>query len=132
MQVRRYEPKDFAQIAQWALEGYNVDYSEDQFPKTGFIVDGVAAYFLYSTDSSVCFLENMISNKAADRMDKHLALNLIIDAILKEAADLGFKIAYGTTDIPSVIYRATTWGAKAKPKQTVLTKYLLQSNERKA
>jgi hypothetical protein len=124
MQVRRYELSDFAQVSEWALDGYNTDYTEEQFPKTGFIVDGIAAYFLYSTDSSVCFLENMISNKKADPMERHLALNLIVEAILKEAASLGFKVAYGTTDIPAVIYRATTWGAIATPKQTLLTKNL--------
>jgi hypothetical protein len=124
MQVRRYEPSDFAQISEWALDGYNNDYTEEQFPKTGFIVDGVAAYFLYSTDSSVCFLENMIANKKVEPMDKDQALKLLIEAILAEAKALGFKVAYATTGIPSVIFRAVTYGAIPMPKQTLLTKNL--------
>lgn len=124
MTVRPYEPRDFPQIAKWAKDGYNTEYQEDQFPATGFIVDGVAAYFLYSTDSSICYLENLISNKYANPTLKHHAIEMIIEAILKEARAMGFKVAYATTDIPDVVFRACQHGALARTKQTLLTKLL--------
>jgi hypothetical protein len=124
MTVRRYEPEDFEQIRRWAMDGYSASYEPHQFPKTGFIVDGLAAYFLYSTDSSVCFLENLISNKFASEPYRQRAIDLVTYAILAEAQKLGFKVAYATTSIPSVIRRAQSLGAHPEPNQTLLTKKL--------
>ncbi len=125
MEVRRYRLDDFEQICKWA-KMYNTEYSPDNFPKTGFIVEGIAAYFMYKTDSDVCFLENLISNKQAAPEDKDKAINLIIEAILKEAKESGFKVAYATTGIPAVVFRAMVKGAQAQPKQTLLVKDLTQ------
>lgn len=118
-----HKEKDFAQVKEWGFQ-YNKEYREHQFPKTGFIVDGVAAYFLYSTDSSCCWLENMIANKKTDPDVRDKALQMICEAILAEAKKLGFKVAYATTDNISVVKRAVTMGARFKPAQILLIKDL--------
>lgn len=123
MQARRFESKDFAQIKAWAKE-YGAEYDEKLFPKTGFIVDGVAAYFLYATDSHVCFLENLIANPKASRDDRDAGIDLVLRETLKEAKERGFHVAYATTDNPKVVVRAMLFGAKAQPKQVLLTKNL--------
>ncbi len=124
IEVRRWnKEKDFNQVWAWGLQ-YNEDYRIELFPDVGFIVDGVAAYFLYQTDSKVCWLENMVSNKKADPKIKDEAIQKISIAILQEAKDLGFKVAYATTDNVSVIKRAVTLGAKARSAQILLTKDL--------
>ncbi len=124
MKARRYEPDDFEQIEKWA-KGWDTTYRAHQFPKTGFIVDGLAAYFLYKTDSSVCFLENLISNKGADDVFRQRAIREVTQAVLKEAEALGFRVAYATTDVPSVILRAAGMGCTIDPKQTLITKTLI-------
>ncbi len=116
-------PDDFDQIAAWGAE-WGAEYREDQFPLTGFIVDGVAAYFLYQTDSSICWLENMIARRGVHEDTKNFALELLIDAILKEASELGFTLAYATTDVISVAKRAKEHGAIIRPGQILLTKDL--------
>jgi hypothetical protein len=123
MTVRPYEPRDFPQVEAWGKE-YGTEYREHQFPKTGFIVDGVAAYFLYSTDSSCCWVENMIANKHVSKETRDEALDLIIQAILTEAEKLGFKIAYATTDLVPVMVRAIEYGAIIKPLQVLITKII--------
>lgn len=123
MTVRPYEPKDFEQIKEWG-KSYGAEYREHQFPKIGFIVDGIAAYFLYSTDSSVCFLENMVAKKDVDQGEKNKALELICDAILKEAADQGFKVAHATTNNYAVAKRAREYGASVEVGHLLLTKDL--------
>jgi uncharacterized protein YihD (DUF1040 family) len=125
MKVRRYKPEDFEEIQRWA-KLYDTTYSADNFPETGFIVDNLAAYFLYKTDSAVCFLENLISNKEADHYEKDKAINLIVEEILKEAKEQGFKVAYATTGIDAVVFRARIKGAKADANQTLLMKDLTQ------
>jgi hypothetical protein len=124
MEVRRYRPADYTQIARWAYERDKTEYAEHQFPATGFIVDGVAAFFLYKTDSSVCFCENMIANKNSDKKTRDLAIDLIIEAIFKEAKEQGFRVAYATTGLPAAVYRAVQHGAQAIGKQVLLTKNL--------
>jgi hypothetical protein len=121
--VRKYQPEDFAQIKEWASDWGSV-YDEGQFPVHGFIVDGIAAYFLYQTDSTVCWLENMISKRGIDEKTRNQALELLTDAILKEAADLGFTVAYATTNVVSVAKRAKENGAMVKPNQILLIKDL--------
>ena len=123
MNVRPYKKEDFAQVKSWANR-FGTQYRESQFPETGFIVDGVAAYFLYKTNSSVCFLENLISNRMASKNDRDHAIELVIKEALKTATELGFEIAYATTDVPQVVMRAMIHGAQATPKQTLLTKQL--------
>lgn len=118
--VRRYAPEDFEQIKAWG-KAYGANYEPDLFPPVGFIVPGIAAYFLYETPSKVCWLENLVSNPDANKEVKELAITAIITAILAESKRLGFKVAYATTDIPAVIKRATQHNAKASPNQTLLT-----------
>lgn len=123
MTVRKYEPEDFEQIQEWGAQ-WGAVYNEDQFPITGFIVDGIAAYFLYQTDSSICWLENMISSRGVDPVTKNKALELLTDAILNEAYELGFEIAYATTNLVSVAKRAKEQGAIVKAGQILLIKDL--------
>ncbi len=124
MIVRAYEPKDFAQISHWAKTHWDTDYSEDQFPKTGFIVDDVAAFFMYTTDSTVCFLENMVSNREACPVTRDRAIELLILKAFDHARAHGFKVAYAVTDNPKVIVRASIHNCTFKPKQTLITKNL--------
>lgn len=123
MIVRRYEPEDFKQIQAWGNQ-WGADYEEDQFPNTGFIIDGVAAYFLYSSDSTVCWLENLVSRKGLEPAVKARAIDLLIEKLLNEAVAQGFSVAYAVTDLHSVAKRAQTWGAQIKPLQFLITKDL--------
>lgn len=123
MIARKYEPDDFDELAKWGAE-WGAEYREDQFPHIGFIVEGVAAYFLYQTDSSVCWLENMIAKRGVSENVRTQALELLIDAILKEASELGFSVAYATTDNIPVAKRAKEHGATIRPGQLLLTKDL--------
>lgn len=123
MIVRRYEPEDFKQIQLWGSQ-WGADYDEDQFPNTGFIIDGVAAYFLYATDSTVCWLENMISRKGLEPAVRARACDLLIEAAFNEAIAQGFSVAYATTDLVSMAKRARIHGAQIKPAQLLITKDL--------
>lgn len=127
MIVRRYRPSDFKQIREWGAK-WGAEYNEDQFPSVGFIIDNVAAYFLYSTDSSVCWLENMISNRGIDSQTRDVALDLLIEAILDEARNLGYAIAYAATDFVEIAKRAKEHGAMVRPGY-LLTKDLTSKTQ---
>lgn len=118
-EVRRYQESDFEEIAAWAKARGSI-YDKDLFPPIGYIVPGIAAYFLYETPSKACWLENMCSNPEVQKEVRDLALRQIVSAILKEAKGLGFKVAYATTDLDSVVNRAIQHNAKASHNQTQL------------
>ena len=123
MIVRRFDEKDFAQIVAWGAEWGDV-YELDQLPKVGFIVDGCGAYFVYQTDSKVCWLENLITKRDLDAGTKAIAIDLLIEAAIKEARALGFKLAYAATDNFSAAKRAREHGAFAQSNFVFLTKDL--------
>lgn len=128
MTVRPYRPSDFPQIKEWGAK-WGAEYQEDQFPSIGFVVDGIAAYFLYQTDSAVCWLENMVSNRGVPKEEVDRALDLIVDAILNEALVLGYKLAYATTNISKVATRAKASGAALCPNQILIIKNLKKDTE---
>lgn len=123
VEARRYHPRDWDLIKSWGAE-WGAEYEEALFPTVGFLVENIAAYFLYQTDSNVCYLENLISKKSASAEEKSQAFKLLIDAILKEAADLGFTVAYATTNIIPVMLLAKEHGAEIRPGQCLLIKDL--------
>lgn len=121
--VRRYEDKDFEQVFEWG-KSYGNTYKRELFPSVGFIVPGIAVYFLYQTDSKICFLESMVANPETSKEARDEALNSITSEILREARDRGFEVAYACSDIPAVVERAIRAGATFKPKYVLLQKQL--------
>ncbi len=111
--------EDYAQIASWA-ELRETRYDKRLFPPTGYIVDGVAAYFAYYTESGCVWLENLISNPTVPAELRDLSVTTIITAILREARDKGCIVAYAATSNDKVIERALQHGAIASPGQTQL------------
>lgn len=121
MQVRRYDPAtDFVFVAELG-SGWDATYDPDLFPNTGVVIPGVGAYFVYCTNSKVCWLENLVIRKGLDPELKNEALALLTTEACRLAKDLGFKVAYATTDNSSVVARATGHNAKAQPNQILLT-----------
>lgn len=121
--VRRYTDEDFNQIALWA-KGWETSYSKELFPPIGFIVDNTAAYFLYTTPSKVCFMENMISNREASKEAVDKALQEIVEAICIEARNLGFEVAYACSNNNAVVHRALRNGCSVEPSYALITKKL--------
>ena len=128
MKARYYRKEDFPLIKAWG-ESFGANYCEDQFPPNGFIVEDVAAVFIYYTQSTVCFLENLISNKNSEKEKREKAIELLIGEAFFEAENAGFKVMYSTTHLPQVITRAIKHGATVKAGQALLTKTLNPSND---
>lgn len=124
--VRPYELTDYPTIVEWA-EQYGIEQRETGLPKTGFIVPGVAAGFIYSTDSDCCWIENVIANKDATKDEKDEALDLLVPALLQKAEEMGFRVAYATTNNVNLILKVKEYGGLVRPLQMLLTKILSPS-----
>lgn len=122
MEPRPFKPEDYEQLKAWLTKRDAHVFHPDVLPPYGFIVDEVAAMFLYETwKSPFCYMENMVTNPSASPTERHQALRLITTAIVEKAKELGFKFALAVTDEPTVIVRALQHGAKIETGKTLLT-----------
>lgn len=80
------------------------------FSDTGFIVDDVAAGFLYLTNSGIGIIDGYISNAMADKFDRDNAVNLITMNLIASARTAGIKLLKCDSQNKKVINRAKDHG----------------------
>ena len=118
--VRKYLDSDFNQVASWGGK-WGCDYDKSLLPPTGLIIPGVCAYFIYETNSSVCFIENLVRNPDVPKEVADKCVNLLITETLREVKRLGYTKVYATSNNDSAINRAVEHGALASPDYTLLS-----------
>lgn len=104
--MRRYLRDDYNEIAQWHRDHAQKPPRPDTFPAIGFIEPGVAAGFLYQTDSVVVILEGFIANPKCDATLRDEALDEIVKSLLSTAAAMSYKIATASSKVPAIQARA--------------------------
>lgn len=92
------------------MQFWNEVLPEHALPKTGFIIPGKAAGFLYRTDSSVAWIETLVAAPGLGREERSQAVDAIVSAIIEEARKLGFKLLLGHTVLDAVVKRAERFG----------------------
>src|SRR5688500_8750332 len=119
MEVEPYDPIEHRSMLQhWCVQRELPATSLDILPTRGCIVRGIAAGFLYQTDSQVAFLEGIISNPESDDSDRDKALDVIFLALFDIAAALGFTFVWGFTCRPEVVTRAQRLGFQVDDTMT--------------
>jgi len=99
----------FETVRSW-MEARNEVITLDALPQTGFIIPGMAAGFLYRTDSSVAMIEGLVAAPGVEREVRDQAVDAIVLAVIAEAQRLGFKTLTGTTVLEAVVKRAERLG----------------------
>jgi hypothetical protein len=94
-------------------------------PSAGFIVDQMAAMWIYTTDSDVSFLENVISNADADPAQRNVALDLIVDRCILYAREHGASYLVGASRFTAILARAAKHGFKVLPPSQQIVKELV-------
>ena len=123
--MREFEVSDLSQINAWYKARGVHPLGPGQARMTGYIVDGVAAGFLMQTDAEVAYLENMVSNPAADPRTASRAIDIITSALMARARALGFKQVAAITQHASVARRAQRHAMTRHPERySLLTKTL--------
>lgn len=95
--MRRYEPTDYPEIADWYAARGEIALPLECFPRTGLILPGVAAGFLYATDSALALIDCVVTNPEASPMARGRAVSGVLRALLDEAGKQGFRIVAGST-----------------------------------
>ena len=101
---------DRAQLDAWYLaHGYG-HLRPGELPATGFLVEGVAAGFLYRTDSDTVILEGFITNPAATAAERYQALEQVHAALVAAAKQSGARRLLALTADDSLKQRAQEHG----------------------
>lgn len=93
---------DYSMLRKWWLDwGWDTPPDADMLPKDAFIVykDEVPLYaaFLYSTGTSIGWIEYIVSNKEAPLRMKKGALDYLLNVIFIIARYLGMKSLFTST-----------------------------------
>ena len=112
-EVRHYVGTDFDQVRGW-YEKRGISFNDrNVLPGVGFIVDNVAAGFIYMTDSNIAFIEGFIANSDTDEMARDSALDVISECLIAHAIVMGCKYIKCETKIKSIELRAKRFGFKS-------------------
>lgn len=107
MEVRPYKREtDYPTLAQWwnAHKEWTA-IPVDILPEIGAVVEGVCAGFLYRTDSKIAWIEWIISNPESEPAVRARGLDLVIEALLGIAKDLGFVSVFSAVKHPKLLER---------------------------
>jgi hypothetical protein len=98
--VRRVLRQDYPEIRSWFKARGVLPPADWAFSTIGFMVPGVAAGFLYLTNSGVAEIDCYISNPAAEH--RKFALQAITEKIMVTAVQLGVKMLCCNSKLGSI------------------------------
>jgi hypothetical protein len=99
----------FEQVRGW-LRHWKQDLPPTALPRNGFVIPGKAAGFLYLTDSSVAWIENLVAAPGLSREERSQAADAIVTAVIDRARELGVEMLMGYTRLDAVVQRAARFG----------------------
>jgi hypothetical protein len=100
--ARKIRPDDIFEVEKW-YEDRGIRSPEPyDYPEIGFIVEDVAAVFLYQTDSSFAIIEGLISNKDASPLERDVAIDMLYAKIIEFAKNAQYTKLLALTQHNSV------------------------------
>lgn len=105
MEIKSYDPLDYWMLCSWWSGHGWTPPSQEMLPEIGFVVDNIAAGFLYKTDSKITWLEFIIANPRSEKNERSKALDLVIEQLYSKAKELGFKAVFTSATHKGLIDR---------------------------
>ena len=102
--------EDHATLAKWWQSwGWPVT-PIDCLPRYGVIADNTAAGFLYNTDSKLCWIGWLVTNKSKSIPERSESINAVLKALEAKAKEIGKQGIFTFTAKPSLIRRHLAHG----------------------
>ena len=118
--------KDYKTVKKWWKAWGWTPFLKVLLPPTGIMISyegkDICAGWIYKTDTPICWFENIISDKGADRKIRDKALDVLLDSMNGTAKNLGFHAAMTSVSSSSLIKRLGEHGYKETDKN--MTNYL--------
>jgi hypothetical protein len=105
MEVRKFQYSDYPSLYSWWTAHKWQPVAIEALPKTGLVIEGVCAGFIYKTDSNMCLIEWIISNPETDKNVRNDALDLLINKLVDTAKEMGFTLAFTSVQHQGLLKR---------------------------
>lgn len=112
MRVVRATDEHITDAIRWMVARGQAAPPRDIFSSTGWCVPGVAAWWLYLTDSTLAWTEMLVGNPDVSKERRSEGLDLVIAHVLKEAKANGTRLLVCNVDRPDLEARAAKHGYK--------------------
>ena len=119
-----FKTEDYIQLTRWFKHRDMPVPPFEILSNHGYIVDDVAAGFIYLTNSSMAIIDCYVTNPESDKNTRDNALNWITIHLTAYAKNSGFKYIKCDSKIQEVINRAKKFGFKEIGQFTSLAKEL--------
>src|SRR5271165_2722312 len=119
--VRRFTAEDWSQMASWYQKHDQNCPKMTVLPQIGFIEPGVAAGFLYRTDSDTCLIDAYISNPDISAEERDACLDEVTRALLEVAESQNYSKIMAITKSGAISRRAIKHGFRDKGMYSLFT-----------
>ncbi len=121
MRVVRATDEHITDAIAWMVKRGQPATSRDIFSSTGWAVPGVAAWWLYLTDSTLAWTEMLVGNPDVPKEVRREGLDLVIARVLEEAKAAGTRLLVCNVDRADLEERAIKHGYRVLARgQTLL------------
>lgn len=110
MNVVRATEATVAEVQRWTSARGLGRIQSDMFSGLGFSVPGVAAWWLYLTDSSIAYTGFLAGNPDLPGVVRGAGLDAVIERVFAEARAAGTRAIFIPVDIPAVRARLERHG----------------------
>lgn len=133
LQARAYSDADYECLASWWEAWGWPALPKEALPEIGVVVESIdgeskrkiCAGFVYKTDSTLCWIEWIISDKNYRESDRKEAMLLLIKSLTQAAKELGYKVAFTSVVSKHLIEKYKSMGFSVDSEgMTNLTKVL--------
>lgn len=93
--------KHSAEVSRWGSQHSFPLPPKEMLPNTGFMVNETACGFLYSTNSSLAWLEWVFSNPEKSEHERQESLDILFQMIEATAKELDIKAVFSASAIPA-------------------------------
>lgn len=94
MEIRPYTSSEYPLICSWWQARDWPIISPECLPKHGILVGNYCAGFVYTTDSSLAWIEWIVSNPATDSKERNQAMDILIDSLIGKCRLLGARYIF--------------------------------------
>lgn len=130
--VRHFNPEnDYADVSAWWRAHKWPPIPREVLPFLGFIAESdqgkLAAQWVYEAKTgNICYIEFLISNPQADKLERKDAIDLVISKSLREAKERGYLFAYTSVKHPLLVPRLEKHGFAISDREMTNMTYQLQ------
>ncbi len=124
MTSRPYTPHDYCLISSWYLERGLVAPPPQSLPPTGLLVFKgeipVGAAFLYRTDSSIAWIDCLITSPSTVKVSRVEAMTRLLEELSLIAKQMGYSLLIAAPTHPNVAPFLKEHGFNEEPNPTKL------------